>query len=78
LQALHANRHVVFGISNSRLSEAGRAATVRGFVHDVLPAIADGRVTPVIDRVFPFDELPAAKDYMESNAQMGKIVVRIA
>jgi len=32
----------------------------------------------VIDRVFPFDELPAAKDYMESNAQMGKIVVRIA
>ncbi|MGW8182676.1 MAG: zinc-binding dehydrogenase [Burkholderiales bacterium] len=78
LQALHANRHVVFGISNSRLSEAGRAATVRGFVHDVLPAIADGRVTPVIDRVFRFDELPAAKDYMESNAQMGKIVVRIA
>ncbi len=78
LQELHANRHVVFGISNSRLSEEGRAATVRGFVRDVLPAIADGRITPVIDRVFPFDELPAAKDYMESNAQIGKIVVRVA
>lgn len=78
LQELHANRHVVFGISNSRLSEEGRAATVRGFVRDVLPAIADGRLTPVIDRVFPFDELPAAKDYMESNAQVGKIVVRVA
>jgi NADPH:quinone reductase-like Zn-dependent oxidoreductase len=78
LQELHANRHVVFGISNSRLGDAGRAATVRGFARDVLPAIADGRVTPVIDRVFPFDELPAAKAYMESNAQVGKIVVRVA
>jgi NADPH:quinone reductase len=78
LQELHANRHVVFGISNSRLSEEGRAATVRGFVRDVLPAIADGSVTPVIDRVFSFDELPAAKAYMESNTHVGKIVVRIA
>ncbi len=78
LQELHANRHVVFGISNSRLSEEGRAATVRGFVRDVLPAIADGGVTPVIDRVFPFSELPAAKAYMESNSQVGKIVVRVA
>jgi len=78
LQELHANRHVLFGISNSRLSEEGRAATVRGFVQDILPAITDGRITPVIDRVFSFDELPAAKAYMESNAQIGKIVVRVA
>ncbi len=78
LLELHANRYEVFGISNSRLSDEGRAATVRGFARDVLPAIADGRITPVIDRVFPFDALPAAKDYMESNAQVGKIVVRVA
>lgn len=51
---------------------------VRGFVRDVLPAFADGRIVPVVDRVFPFAELPAAKDYMESNAQVGKIVVRVA
>jgi NADPH:quinone reductase-like Zn-dependent oxidoreductase len=31
----------------------------------------------VIDRVFPFSELPAAKAYMESNAHLGKIAVRI-
>ena len=78
LQMLHANRHVVYGISNSRLPEEGRAETVRGFVRDVLPAITDGRITPLIDRVFPFENLPAAKDYMESNAQVGKIVVRVA
>jgi NADPH2:quinone reductase len=78
LQDLHANRHVVFGVSNSRLSAEGRAASVRGFVHDLLPAFQDGRIAPVIDRVFPFDELPAAKTYMESNAQVGKIVIRVA
>jgi NADPH:quinone reductase-like Zn-dependent oxidoreductase len=47
-------------------------------VADVLPAIADGRIRPVIDRVFPFAELPAAVAFMESNAQLGKIVVRVA
>ena len=49
---------------------------VRGLSRDVLPAIAAGRLKPVIDRVFALDELPQAKAYMESNAQVGKIVVR--
>jgi len=31
----------------------------------------------VIDQVFPFSELPAARARTESNAQVGKIVVRI-
>jgi NADPH:quinone reductase-like Zn-dependent oxidoreductase len=31
----------------------------------------------VIDRVYAFSELPAAKDHMESNAHLGKIAVRI-
>jgi NADPH:quinone reductase-like Zn-dependent oxidoreductase len=78
LQDLHANRQIVFGVSNSRLSAAGRAASVRGFVRDLLPAFTDGHIIPVIDRVFAFDELPAAKAYMESNAQVGKIVIRVA
>ncbi|HET9664898.1 MAG TPA: zinc-binding dehydrogenase [Burkholderiales bacterium] len=77
LSALHANRFVVFGVSNSRLGPGERAAAVRDFVRDVLPAIADGRIKPMIDRVYPFDELPQAKSRMESNAQVGKIVVRI-
>ena len=34
-------------------------------------------LAPIIDRVFPFDELPAAKAYMESDAQVGKIVIRV-
>ena len=77
LEALHANRFELFGVSNSRLGPEDRAATVRGFVRDLLPAFADGRIVPVIDKVFPFNALPAAKDYMESDRQVGKIVIRV-
>ena len=67
----------IFGISNARLKREERAETTRGFERDILPAIADGRITPVVDRIFDFDELPAAKAHMESNAMVGKIVVKI-
>jgi len=44
----------------------------------LLPAFAAGRISPVVDRVFGFSELPAAKEYMESDAQVGRIVVTLA
>ena len=76
IDALHSKRLTLFGVSNKLRSVEQRAQTVRGFVADLLPFIAEGRIRPVIDRVFRFSELPAAKDYMESNAHLGKIVVR--
>jgi NADPH:quinone reductase-like Zn-dependent oxidoreductase len=78
IEALHTKRLHLFGVSNKLRDAAQRAETVRGFVADVLPAIADGRIRPVIDRVFPFAELPAAVAFMESGAHLGKIVVRVA
>jgi NADPH:quinone reductase-like Zn-dependent oxidoreductase len=77
IEALHAKRLHLFGVSNKLRDAAQRAETVRGFVADVLPAIADGRIRPVIDRVFPFADLPAAVALMESGAHLGKIVVRV-
>ena len=40
-----------------------------------MPAILDGRIAPVIDRVFSFDQLPAAKAYVDAGTQIGKVVV---
>lgn len=77
LEALHTKRLTLFGVSNRLRSAEQRAVTVRGFAADILPFIADGRIRPLIDRVYPFSELPAAKDYMESNAHLGKIAVTI-
>jgi NADPH:quinone reductase len=77
IEALHRKRLTVFGVSN-RLRTAGqRAETVRAFARDVLPYFEDGRLRPLVDRVFGFDELPAAIAFMESDAQVGKIVVRV-
>jgi len=39
-------------------------------------AIDQHRVRPVVDKVFPFDDLRAAFDYLASGAQFGKICVR--
>jgi NADPH:quinone reductase-like Zn-dependent oxidoreductase len=77
IDAMHAKRLTLFGVSNKLRSAGQRAESARGFVADILPAIADGRIRPMLDRVYAFDELPAAKVHMESNAHLGKIVVRM-
>ncbi len=78
IQALHAKRLTLFGVSNKLRSAEQRAAGVPAFVADWLPYFADGRIRPLVDRVFPFNELPAAKAHMEANQHLGKIVLRIA
>lgn len=77
IEALHTKRLTLFGVSNRLRTAEQRAVTVRGFAADVLPFIAAGKIKPLVDRVFPFAEVPAAKAYMESNAQVGKIAVRM-
>ena len=75
IEALHTKRLTLFGVSNRLRNAEQRSTSVRGFAADILPFIADGKIRPLIDRVFPFAELPAAKDYMESNAHLGKIAL---
>jgi NADPH:quinone reductase-like Zn-dependent oxidoreductase len=77
LDAVHAKRLRIFGVSNKLRNAEQRAATARGFTADFLPLIAAGRIAPLVDRVFPFGELAQAKRYMESDAHVGKIVVRM-
>jgi NADPH:quinone reductase-like Zn-dependent oxidoreductase len=77
LDAVHAKRLRIFGVSNKLRNAEQRAATVRGFTANFLPLIADGRIAPLVDRVFGFGELAAAKAYMESDAHVGKIVLKL-
>ena len=41
----------------------------------VLQGLAEGHLKPVIARTFPFSEIAAANAYLESNQQVGKVVV---
>jgi NADPH:quinone reductase-like Zn-dependent oxidoreductase len=77
LEAVHGRRLQICGISNTPLTPAQRAASMGGFMRDVYPAFESGAIAPVIDRVFDFDELPAAKDYVDSDQFLGKVVVRM-
>jgi NADPH:quinone reductase len=76
LEALHARRLHLFGVSNKLRPPAERAETVRAFERDFVPLFADGRLEPVIDRVFALDDLAAAHAYFGSNAMVGKVVLR--
>jgi NADPH:quinone reductase-like Zn-dependent oxidoreductase len=75
IEALHARRLTLFGVSNKMRTAQQRASDVPGFVRDLLPAFADGRIRPVVDRVFPFQELPAAREHMQADRHLGKIVL---
>ncbi len=77
LDALHARRLRLFGVSNKHRSAEQRAETVRGFIADFLPHFASARLQPLIDKVFPFERLPEAKAYMESDAHLGKVAIRM-
>lgn len=73
----HVNRLRVVGVSFKRRSMAERAEAWRGFGQNVLPHLASGAIKPPVDRVFKFDELPAARKYMESDQHIGKIVAAL-
>lgn len=77
LQALHAKRLKLFGVSNKLRSADQKAEFIPEFKEQVLPAIADGRIRPLIDHAFAFDQLAAAKAMMEANQHVGKIVLQM-
>jgi NADPH:quinone reductase-like Zn-dependent oxidoreductase len=52
-----------------------KAVIVAAFEADVMPALADGRLVPVIDRVIPLEDAAAAHRLMESGDVVGKIVL---
>lgn len=75
LQALHAKRLVLFGVSNKMTSAEQKARGTAQFESEMLPLVRSGKLRPLIDRVFPFDQLPAARAHMEASAHVGKIVI---
>lgn len=76
LEALHRKRLTLFGVSNKLRSKAQRAAGIPRFVAEVLPHFASGRIRPLVERVYAFEQLPEAKQRMEADAHVGKIVLR--
>ena len=75
IEALHAKRLTLFGVSNKLRSADQKAQSLPAFQAEVMPLFAQGVVTPLVDRAFEFEDLPLAKTFMDTNQQVGKIVL---
>lgn len=68
--------HLVGTVLRARPLEEKIAAT-RRCIEEVLPALASGAIKPVIDRRFALSDIVDAHRYMETNANIGKILIDI-
>jgi putative PIG3 family NAD(P)H quinone oxidoreductase len=59
-------------------SDIAKAEIAKSLRIHVWPRIASGQILPVIDREFPLEQAAKAHAYMETNAHIGKIVLRVA
>jgi NADPH:quinone reductase len=66
----------LYGVSNRLRTPGQRAESAKQFLTDLLPAMADGGLRPVIDRSFPLDEIAAAGAWLEADRHVGKVVIR--
>jgi len=67
----------MMGTSLRTRSAEEKATATRLFAQHVLPLLANGAVRPVIDKVFPLEEVRAAHQRIESNASFGKVLLMI-
>jgi len=67
---------VIGTVLRTRSLEEKLALTV-GMRETVLPLLAAGTVRPIIDAVFPLSDAAAAHDRVASNANFGKVILRV-
>jgi NADPH:quinone reductase-like Zn-dependent oxidoreductase len=48
------------------------------FADFALPRFQDGRLKPVIDQIFSWEQVVEAHQYMEANKNIGKLVLSVA
>jgi NADPH2:quinone reductase len=52
-----------------------KSIATRRFAREVVPALASGRVRPIIDSVFPADDIVAALEHLARPGKRGKVLV---
>ena len=75
LDLLARQRLSLIGVTFRTRSPAEALACSVAFVTDRLADFRAGGLRPVVDRVLPLDQLPAAQDYMAADTQIGKILL---
>ncbi len=68
----------VTALFNAAATLRAIAAGSRAQLLAMIRAVALHRARPIIDRVFPFDEVPAALSYYAAGKAFGKVVIRVS
>lgn len=76
LRALMAKRASIRGTVLRARSLTEKAALARAFEERVLPAFAEGRLRPVIDRIIPAADAADAHRLMEADETFGKLLLK--
>jgi NADPH:quinone reductase len=77
LDRLALRRLHLYGVSNRLRKPAQRAESTKRFVADLMPALREGRLKPIVDRTFALGEIAAAQAYLEADKHVGKVAIRI-
>lgn len=72
--ALHKRLTIIGTVLRGRIT-GEKAAATRAFIDDVMPLIADGTIKPDIDKIFGYQDVREAHEYLESNKSFGKVVL---
>ena len=68
--------HLLFSTLRSR-SEPDKISLTEQFLAFAADRLADGRLRPVIDRIFPWTDVMDAHEYMRQNKNIGKVVLSV-
>ena len=68
--------HVIGTTLRTRPPEE-KAFLAQEFGKQIVPLLAAGRISPVVDRVFPFHEAAAAIDYVREPGKFGKVLLEL-
>ncbi len=71
-------KRLTLAASTLRAQSAEQKAKMASEIEEqVLPLYSKGEIKPVIDQVFPFEDIAAAHARMESGAHIGKLLLRL-
>jgi NADPH:quinone reductase len=69
--------HIIGTVLRAR-SLPEKIAITGAFAEEVVPLLAQGTIQPVIDAVFPVEQIQDAHRRLESNETFGKVVMTIS
>jgi NADPH:quinone reductase-like Zn-dependent oxidoreductase len=78
LIGLMVKRGAIYGSVLRARSLEDKALAVRAFEREIVPSLASGRVRPIVDSVFPAEEVTAALDRMEGPGKLGRVLIEFA